>query len=114
MARGTLGITADGAFQLRFERHFQRSPSEVWPWLVDPEKLARWLPGCQITASVDGPVVFDFGDEGAATGKVTSLQAPDDGAGHLEHTWEWEGLPISIVRLADHPHGQGITVDPDP
>lgn len=96
-ARGTLGIGPDGSFRIHFERRFQHSPQQIWQWLVDPEKLQRWLPGCTIAAHEGGAVLFDFGDEGQASGTVTSLQAPQDSTGHLEHTWEWEGAPTSSV-----------------
>lgn len=97
-ARGTLGIGPDGSFRIHFERRLRQSPQAVWQWLVEPEMLERWLPGCRIADHQGGAVLFDFGEEGQASGTVTSLRAPAEGSGHLEHTWEWEGVPTSSVR----------------
>lgn len=106
--RGSLGIGKDGSFQIHFERHFPFSPSVVWQWLVDPDKLSKWLPGSTISPLVGGQVLYDFGDEVQATGDVISLQAPTTGAGHLEHSWNWDGVPTpSIVKWEIQPTADG-------
>lgn len=74
--RGTLGIGADGAFRIRFERVLAHTPERVWEWITDPERLVLWLPGCTIDPRVGGAVSFDFGDEGAATGVVSEALPP--------------------------------------
>lgn len=96
-SRGTLGVGPDGSFQIQFVRELPHPPEKVWLWLVQPEMLERWLPGCRIEAHPGGAVRFDFGEEGSATGEVTSVAAPDGGPGLLEHTWVWEGVPASAV-----------------
>lgn len=96
---GTLGIHTDGTFRIHFDRTLHHSVVTVWRALTDPAKLDVWLPGCRIDARLGGAVHFDFGDEGAATGEVLSLRAPDEpgSAAQIEHTWRWEGLPDSAV-----------------
>lgn len=106
-ARGTLGVGPDGSFQVQFIRDLAQPPEKVWQWLTDPERLDRWLPGCRIEAREGGAVHFDFGEEGAATGEVRRLAAPEGGSGHLEHTWAWEGVPISVVTWQLEPLAEG-------
>ena len=106
-ARGTLGVGPDGSFQIQFIRNLARAPEEVWQWLTEPERLERWLPGCRIEAREGGAVIFDFGEEGAATGEVLSLTVPAGGPGRLEHTWVWEGVPTSVVTWQLEPADGG-------
>jgi uncharacterized protein YndB with AHSA1/START domain len=112
--RGTLGIGADGAFRIRFERVLAHTPERVWAWITDPEKLVLWLPGCTIDPRVGGAVGFDFGDEGAATGVVSEAVPPGspEEKGVLVHTWCWEGVPDSVVRwtLEAVPEGTRLTL----
>lgn len=111
-ARGTLGVGPDGSFQIQFVRELPQPPEKVWRWLTEPDRLARWLPGCQIPAQEGAAVHFDFGEEGAATGEVLSIASPDEGSGHLEHTWVWEGVPTSVVtwRLEPFQTGTRLTL----
>ncbi|APU19495.1 SRPBCC domain-containing protein [Actinoalloteichus sp. GBA129-24] len=95
--RGTLGISEDGTFRIHLERRLPYAPALVWEWIVDPDRLARWLPGCRIDPVVGGEVHFDFGEEGAATGTVLEV-TPPGAEGGLTHTWVWEGVPDSTVR----------------
>ncbi|WP_062207341.1 SRPBCC domain-containing protein [Streptomyces sp. NBRC 109706] len=106
---GTLGIGADGAFRIHFDRLLRHHPGRVWEALTTPAKLAVWLPGCAIDARIGGDVRFDFGDEGAATGTVLTLHPPtaDGGAGELTHSWCWEGLPTSVVVWRLEPTAEG-------
>ncbi|UED84561.1 SRPBCC domain-containing protein [Streptomyces profundus] len=106
---GTLGVGANGAFHIRFDRLLRHHPSRVWEALTTPAKLAVWLPGCSIDPRVGGEARFDFGDEGAATGTVLTLRPPtaDGGAGELTHSWRWEGLPTSVVTWWVEPAAEG-------
>ncbi|WP_159622070.1 SRPBCC domain-containing protein [Ruania rhizosphaerae] len=100
-ARGTLGIGEDGTFRIRFERHLPHRPDRVWAWLTEPDLLQQWLPGCRIEPEVGSAVRYDFGEEGSATGTVTTVEPPAaDGAGCLIHGWVWEGVPESEVVWA--------------
>lgn len=95
---GDLLIDDDGTFRVHFDRFLRHDAARVWAALVDPERLAIWMEGCRIDARVGGRVLFDFGDEGAATGEVLAVRAPgDDVAGELVHTWLWDGLSASRV-----------------
>ncbi|ASO19063.1 uncharacterized protein YndB with AHSA1/START domain [Actinoalloteichus hoggarensis] len=111
--RGTLGVTEDGRFRVHLERRLPYTPALVWEWIADPGRLARWLPGSRIDATVGGEVRFDFGEEGTATGTV--LEAVPPGAdGRLTHTWVWAGVPESTVRwtvtAGDAGEGSVLTV----
>ncbi|TDC52056.1 SRPBCC family protein [Actinomadura sp. KC345] len=92
--RGTLGVGDDGHWQIRFERRLAHSPERVWAALTSPDRQARWIPGVTIDATEGGAVVFDFGDEGGAEGRVLAVEEPR----HLEHTWVWPGEPPATVR----------------
>lgn len=48
---GTLNQTDEG-WQLRFERHLDRSPTSVWRAFVDPDLIAAWFP-----TSIEGDLV---------------------------------------------------------
>jgi uncharacterized protein YndB with AHSA1/START domain len=104
--RGTLGIGDDGTFRIQFVRGFPVTTERLWRWLTDDELLQRWLPGCRIDGRVGGEVLFDFGEEGAATGTVTAAERPDPG-GRLVHSWRWDGVPESQVTWELRPHGTG-------
>ncbi len=97
---GTLGISDDGAFRIQFDRILRHPVPRVWAAITDPERLTAWLPGTRIDPRVGGTVVYDFGDEGTATGEVLAVRAPggDDPSAELVHTWQWEGVPTSTVR----------------
>lgn len=103
---GTLGIGDDGAFRIHFERTLPYPPARVWQWLTSTDKLEQWLPGCRIDARVGGDVLFDFGDEGHATGTVHEVVVPG-AEGVLVHTWVWEGVPDSLVRWTIRPAATG-------
>jgi uncharacterized protein YndB with AHSA1/START domain len=101
--RGTLGVDADGSWQIHFERRIPHPPERVWAALVDVDQQDRWVPGVRIHARVGGPVVFDFDAEGRAEGEVLVVDPPRA----LEHTWLWPGEPPSTVRWEISPDGAG-------
>lgn len=96
---GTLGIGDDGTFRIRFDRTLRHPLRKVWAALTDPAKFSVWMPGCRIDPYVGGAAVYDFGDEGQATGEVLAIRAAgaDDPSAELEHSWCWEGVPDSVV-----------------
>ena len=96
---GSLGISEDGAFRLHFDRHLDHPVEKVWNAITDPELRKVWLEGTRLDPHQGGTVVYDFGEEGTATGEVLSITAPTETAptGELVHTWEWEGVPTSVV-----------------
>ena len=55
---------------------------------------SAYLLWAAVNARVNGEtVVYDFGEEGRATGQVTHSDPPRA----LVHTWNWPGLPESFV-----------------
>ncbi|WP_051298153.1 SRPBCC domain-containing protein [Brevibacterium album] len=96
---GTLGVSGDGVFRIHFDRHLAHPVEKVWTALTDDRTRAVWLDGVRIDARPGGTVAYDFGEEGTATGEVLSVHGPsaDDPAAELVHTWQWEGVPDSVV-----------------
>lgn len=85
----TLG-TAGGRSVLRMERRLQRPPEEVWPALVEPERLAAWFPSpATIDLRVGGRVTFGFGGPGT----VTDLDPPR----LIAFTWETDHLRFELT-----------------
>ncbi|WP_159029968.1 SRPBCC family protein [Streptomyces marincola] len=101
--RGTLGVGQDGAWQIRFERRLAHAPERVWAALAEPEQRARWMPGVTLDAAPGGTARYDFGEEGAAEGRVLVADPPH----RLEHTWRWPGEPEAVVRWEITPEGEG-------
>lgn len=86
--------TADGRSVLRVERRLRRPPQEVWPALVEPERLAAWFPsGATIEPRVGGTVVFGFGGDGT----VTDLDPPR----LIAFTWETDHLRFELAPYGD-------------
>lgn len=94
-----LAVRPDGTFRIQFERTLRHPVAAVWAALTDPAKLSVWMPGCRLDARIGGEVVYDFGEEGAATGTVTGLRAPSetDAGAELTHSWIWDNVPTSRV-----------------
>lgn len=108
---GTLGIGDDGAFRIHFDRTLRHPVIKVWQAITDPELRNIWLENTRIDMHPGGTVVYDFGDEGKATGEVLSTRPPAeaDPSAELTHTWKWEGVPTSVVRWHLEPTDDGFT-----
>ncbi len=104
--RGTIGMSAQGDWQIRFERHLPHSVARVWQAITEPDQQDRWVPGVRIVAEPGGAVVFDFGGEGGAEGEVLAVDPPTS----IEHTWRWPGEPDSVVRWEIQPDGDGAVL----
>jgi len=92
--RGTLEPGESGQWRISFARRLPHPSSQVWSALVEPAQQERWLTGVTIDATEGGTVVFDFGDDETAEGKVLAVEP-----GHLlEHTWQWPEEPPSTVH----------------
>ena len=86
--------TVDGRSVLRVERRLCRPPEEVWPALVEPERLAAWFPStATIEPRVGGRVVFGFGGDGT----VTDLDPPR----LIAFTWETDHLRFELAPDGD-------------
>lgn len=92
--RGTIEPGEGGQWRIRFSRRLPYPSSRVWSALVEPAQQERWLPGVTIDATEGGPVVFDFGEDETAEGKVLAVEP----GRLLEHTWLWPDEPESAVR----------------
>lgn len=76
MAEGTgfLRTTGDG-FELVLVREFLLSPDEVWGWVTDSEKLARWIGPFEGEAAVGSVVQLTMTEEeGSDPQPVTILE----------------------------------------
>lgn len=86
--------TADGRSVLRVQRRLRRPPEEVWPALVEPERLAAWFPGgATVEQRVGGAVVFADGGDGV----VTDLDPPR----LIAFTWETDHLRFELTPDGD-------------
>ena len=80
---------------VRFERRFDITPSELWPFLVEAEHLAHWItPDVQVDARVGGRMVFRWPSGPAMEGEITVYESPH----RLEYIWR-EGDVNSVVRM---------------
>lgn len=90
----------DGSWVLSLTRDFRHAPEQVWPWLVDPDRLRQW-----------SPVVPDrpFDDPGPRQVRETPEGTPVDGEvlhvnppHELVHRW---GDDVVRWRLTATPTG---------
>jgi uncharacterized protein YndB with AHSA1/START domain len=75
----------DGTWILTLTRDFAHPPEVVWPWLTDPERLARWspiVPDRPFDAPGARRVRENPGDE-SVDGEVISVEPPHE----LVHRW---------------------------
>jgi uncharacterized protein YndB with AHSA1/START domain len=85
----------EGAYQLRFERHFAKSIERVWAALTTPAQLAQWFAPGEIALTLGGEVHLAFTDgQGVIDGTVTALDPPH----LLEFTWTDHGKDLGVVR----------------
>jgi uncharacterized protein YndB with AHSA1/START domain len=93
---GKVAIGAEGR-SVRFERHFDASPEEVWAALTDPEQVRVWLLAeATFELEVGGGVTFDWGEQGECSGTVSLCDPPHV----LEYSWiEKAGTSIARFEL---------------
>jgi uncharacterized protein YndB with AHSA1/START domain len=91
---GRLEACGDGEWRIHFARRLPYPPERVWAALVEPARQERWLPGVTVDATEGGAVVFDFGEDDTAKGKVLAVEP----GRLLEHDWLWPDEPPSTVR----------------
>jgi len=83
-------------------------PERVWRALADPAEAGRWAEGIvTLEPRPGGAVRFDWGELGAAHGRVVAVEPPH------RLVFDWEGYPdASSTRIAFAlaPDGAGTTV----
>lgn len=93
-----------GGVRVRFERRFEGTPTELWPYLTESEHLAAWItPGAVIDARVGGRITFPWGSgQPPMEGEITVFDPPRV----IEYQWN-EGAVRSVVRMELHASGDG-------
>jgi uncharacterized protein YndB with AHSA1/START domain len=89
---------------VRFERHFDASPDELWATLTDPERIHVWLLAeASFEPRVGGAVNLSWQGSGECSGTVSIFDPPRE----LEYSWG-EAAGTSIVRFELRPAGVGV------
>ncbi len=96
----------DGAWVLTMTRPLPHSADAVWPWLTDPQRLARWSPAVPDAALTSpGPRrIREHPGDDPVDGEVLSVDAPHE----LVHRW---GADVLRWRLKDTDTGCTITLE---
>lgn len=69
--------TEDEEIGLRFERHYDATPHEVWAALTEPESIRRWLLAeAVLEPRVGGAFTLDWSADDRADGKVRVWDPP--------------------------------------
>lgn len=93
----------DDAVGLRFERHYDATPEELWAALTEPASLRRWLLAeAVLEPQVGGAFRLDWSDGDQARGAVRMWEPPSV----LEVDWI-EPKVQSILRLEISASGDG-------
>ena len=101
-AMGIVGQDERGG-KVHFERRFDVSPEELWPYLTEAAHLAGWItPQVEFEARVGGRVAFYWPGNPVMEGTVLVCDAPR----RLEYTWR-EGEADSVVKLELKPVADG-------
>jgi uncharacterized protein YndB with AHSA1/START domain len=103
---GTLDVTADGRFALRFERRFAHSQAKVWRAITETDQLRGWF----VEILDYDRSRLDFTDAAKLTyvpkaehqlptghGQVTRIDPPY----LLEYTWDAETLRWELETVED-------------
>src|SRR4051794_36156679 len=86
-------------YSARFERHLQHSIEEVWSWLTENEKLAKWFSELRVDELREGGVIkFDMQDGSFEDMEILELKMYSV----LEYTW---GEDIVRFELDPEPEG---------
>ncbi|WP_062381477.1 SRPBCC domain-containing protein [Demequina pelophila] len=88
-------VAADGTEVLRFRRILPGAPHEVWPALVERDRLGVWAFPGEFEPRAGGAVSFDYGEHGQGAGTVLAWDEPL----FLEYEWG-EGPMLWRVRFA--------------
>ncbi|GED70944.1 hypothetical protein BRE01_46460 [Brevibacillus reuszeri] len=90
---------AEKGFTARFERHLKHSVENVWAYLTENEKLARWFSELSVDDLREGgSIKFDMQNGTFEEMKITAL----DMQAVLEFTWGED-----LVRFELYPEAEG-------
>jgi len=90
---------ADEGFTARFDRHLKHSVENVWAYLTENEKLAKWFSELSVDDLREGgSIKFDMQDGTFEEMKITAL----DTCSVLEYTWGED-----LVRFELYPEAEG-------
>jgi uncharacterized protein YndB with AHSA1/START domain len=96
----------DGAWVLTMTRRLPQPAETVWPWLTDPQRLARWspvVPDTALTSTGPRQIREQPGDE-PVDGEVLAVNPPHE----LVHRW---GPDVLRWRLRDTDTGCVLTLE---
>jgi uncharacterized protein YndB with AHSA1/START domain len=91
---------------VRFERHYPRSPETVWRALTDPERLADWMGASRVEPYVGGKFETMLDGIRPMRGRVQVWDPPRT----LELRWSNAHAPDSTVRYELTPAEGGTRV----
>ncbi len=99
-------LTLDGRPVVRFVRVLPHPPTEVWPWLVEPDRLKDWLGDVEVEPHVGGAYRIRFAMAPVVMeGTITEIEPPR----RLTLIWREPWFEADDVRLAFDlsPHAGG-------
>ena len=90
-----LAPMGDGLYELRFERRYALSVTQVWAALTEPARLADWLAEARLDLRLGGEISLYWpSHDYRMTGVIVALEPP-----HLiAWTWPQANHPQSVVR----------------
>lgn len=103
---GTLDVTSDGRFALRFERRFAHSQAKVWRAITETDQLRAWFVeildydrSCLDFTEAAKLTFVSKGEGQAATGygEVIRINPPH----LLEYTWDAETLRWELEAVGE-------------
>jgi uncharacterized protein YndB with AHSA1/START domain len=95
---GEIGSGSNGR-AVKFERHFNANPAELWAILTEPERIGSWLQAeASFEPRVGGAVHLRWEGSGECSGTVAIFDPPRT----LEYSWN-EGTGTSIVHFELRP-----------
>jgi uncharacterized protein YndB with AHSA1/START domain len=95
-----------GTCEVRYTRHYQASPDEVWAALTEPTSLARWLaPAREIDLREGGPFELELNEHRTMKGRIRAAEP----SRLLELDWA-DGEEPSIVRFQLSANDGGTTL----
>ena len=93
---------ADNGYVARFERELQHPAPEVWSYLTNNEKLAKWFPELSVQELRAGGIIkFDMQNGTFEEMKIIEVQAESV----LEYTWAED-----VVRFELYPNPGGCSL----